>query len=162
MPNLITIDAKNADKVAAGFAKAPAKTSRVMHATMEASTAVLEEGVVLHTPVGATAILAGSITTDITGSAVNLTGRVFSQDRPVKVASVEEGRKPGKMPPVESILLWVRRKLGGDRSVAFLVARSIGRKGTKGAGMFSKAFQERKGRVEQMWDKALDRLVRDL
>ncbi len=44
---------------------------------------------------------------------------------------VEEGRRPGKMPPMRAIAPWVRRA-GMPRSATFLVARSIGRHGTKG------------------------------
>lgn len=46
---------------------------------------------------------------------------------------VHEGRSPGKRPPISAILPWVERKLGlagsEARSVAFLVARKVGRRG---------------------------------
>lgn len=44
------------------------------------------------------------------------------------------GRKPGKMPPIDSILGWLEKKgITADipqRSLAFLIARKIGRLGT--------------------------------
>jgi hypothetical protein len=44
---------------------------------------------------------------------------------------VHEGRRPGaRMPPVEAIRGWLRR-VGGDEQMAFPVARSIGRRGTR-------------------------------
>lgn len=45
------------------------------------------------------------------------------------------GRPPGKMPPSNALIPWVRIKLGisGDRAkgVAFVIARAIGKKGTR-------------------------------
>ena len=92
----------------------------------------------------------------IESSAKGLNGRVFS--RAAHALPVEFGRKPGKMPPPKALLGWVRRhtgafsirtrrRLGGrnqaaeDRSVAFLIARAIGRRGTKGRFFFRKAHQ---------------------
>ena len=47
---------------------------------------------------------------------------------------LEDGRKPGKMPPVDSLIGWVERKVqpvdASARTVAFLIARKIGRDGT--------------------------------
>lgn len=50
---------------------------------------------------------------------------------------IEEGRRPGaRMPPPQVLLPWVRRKLKATAreapSVAFLVARAIGRRGLPG------------------------------
>lgn len=61
---------------------------------------------------------------------------------------VEGGRPPGaKQPPVSAILPWVIEKLGVSgpraRSVAFLVARSIGRKGIRPRRVITSAASER-------------------
>lgn len=55
---------------------------------------------------------------------------------------VNDGRRPGKMPPIESLISWISRrnitpkayngKLPSINSLAFLIARKIGRDGTKG------------------------------
>ena len=64
--------------------------------------------------------------------------------------SVEAGTKP-HFPPVAPIRHWVERKLGitGKEagSVAFLIARAISKRGTKGAGMFEKSFDENEAAV---------------
>lgn len=64
---------------------------------------------------------------------------------------VEEGRGPGKMPPIDSILSWVRMKhilpreshgkLPTERDLAFLIARKIGRFGIKGTNDLERAKQ---------------------
>ena len=59
---------------------------------------------------------------------------------------VEHGRAPGRWPPISAIEAWVRRKAGASgeeaRSVAFLIARAIGTRGTKpGAQMLEDAWQ---------------------
>jgi hypothetical protein len=49
---------------------------------------------------------------------------------------VDEGRRPGKMPPVKPIVSWIKQKnikFGNlsDNSMGFIIARSIGEKGIK-------------------------------
>lgn len=57
-----------------------------------------------------------------------------------------EGRRPGKQPPIQALVPWVRKKLGVEpslvRSVSFLVARKIGRKGTRGTPFLERPFRE--------------------
>lgn len=76
----------------------------------------------------------------------------------------EMGRKPGKWPPIQPILDWVhKRGLGGtysiktkkragnydsqikqDRGIAFVIARSIGKKGTRPHPYLGPAFEKEK------------------
>jgi len=58
---------------------------------------------------------------------------------------IEHGRKPGKRPPVASIEQWIEDKripLDGitKKSLAFLIARKIGREGTKGTPILENVF----------------------
>lgn len=58
---------------------------------------------------------------------------------------VDEGRRPGKMPPIRAIVPWVQAKgirmntksgiVMSDESSAFVIARSIGMKGIKPLGI---------------------------
>jgi hypothetical protein len=133
----------------AALAKAPAEINAALAETVELSAIDFESAVIDGTPVGATSHLRQSITHAVTGSGVSMVGRVYSQDRPIKVASVETGRKAGTMPPRAPIELWVRRKLGiTDPRVVFLIQRAIGRRGTKGAQMFAKGYQRALPRVD--------------
>lgn len=91
----------------------------------------------------------------------------------------EEGRRRGaRMPPPRVIAEWFRRKspdpyagmkVGGRsrfsqaqkdahlRSVGFLIARSIARRGIRGIGMFSRGAKEIRKRVPAIWRAAWQR-----
>jgi len=141
----VTIDDR---AVVAAFTKAPALITSAMHRAVELGSADFEGSVIALTPVGATGQLRASITHDVSGSGIMVTGRTYSTDVPIKVSSVETGRAPGRMPPYAPIALWVARKLGGDESIIYLVRRAIGRRGTKGAGMFAKGYAQGLPRVQ--------------
>ncbi|MBV6425159.1 MAG: hypothetical protein NAOJABEB_02973 [Steroidobacteraceae bacterium] len=134
--------------VTAAFLKAPGEIGDALRRTVELGAVDFEGGVVAHTPVGATGHLRQSITQQVSGSGLLIEGRVYSTDVPIKVVSVEHGRKPGRMPPRGPIELWVRRKLGGDAALVFLIQRAIGRRGTRGAHMFQQGFDSQLGRVQ--------------
>lgn len=88
-------------------------------------------------PVGVYAHLQGAWlqTTGVDMSATNIVG--YSDPTPTAPYAwyVIFGRAPGKMPPIDSLVSWVAKKIAPApsklRSVAFLVARKIGRKGMK-------------------------------
>jgi hypothetical protein len=62
-------------------------------------------------------------------------GAELRNDAP-HAAVIEYGRRPGsRMPPVEAIRGWARRK-GLPKGVAFLIARSIARKGIPPKALF--------------------------
>lgn len=65
----------------------------------------------------------------------------------------ENGRGPGKMPPIENIKKWIsvkpvlptpmkNGKLPTENQLAFLIARKIGKQGTKGNHLFEKTATE--------------------
>jgi hypothetical protein len=102
-----------------------------------------------HTPVGATGNLFGGVFAE------------FHQNGPVMeeiigvhppadmyAGPVELGTRP-HFPPPSALLLWVQKKLGIEnekqaKSVAFLIARAISRRGTKGDQMFDQAITQLK------------------
>jgi hypothetical protein len=145
-----------------GTAKAvSAQETRV---AMEGSVLMLQGAIQPITPVNM-GVLRGGVQTSIGGTPVNLVGRVF--DNVPYAMAVEHGRKPGKQPPTQSLMLWVRRKLGISdekqaRSVAFLVARKIGQRGTKGAFMFRRGLQATTTRINARFSQARDRIVQRL
>lgn len=107
--------------------------------------------VVQRTPVGWSGNLRDGYTTELrrrgTGSPIGVLSNPAIYHDPV-----EEGRKPGKRPPVDALIPWVGSKLGippgpERESVAFLIARKIGASGTEPQRM-----------VEQGWDVTRDRM----
>ena len=94
------------------------------------------------TPKGVTKILVGSIFGEVNMAPKP---RVLFGTSALYGPVVEEGRRPGAtMPPPDALRPWVERKLGVRREeskrVAFVVARSIGKKGTKARKMFEKSI----------------------
>jgi hypothetical protein len=79
---------------------------------------------------------------------------------------IERGRTPGsKMPPVDAIELWVRRKLGvteDSRGVAFVVARKIAKSGFRkkqGYRMVEQAFEDGSPQAIKLFNAATEKAV---
>jgi hypothetical protein len=121
--------------------------------------------VVSETPRGATGQGRGSIITELRGRPGRREGVVATSVFYLPI--VERGRRPGRRPPVQALVLWVVRKLGitdekRARSVAFLIARKIGRRGTEPASMFLKAARRLQPIAQQRWQALGARLARQL
>jgi len=104
--------------------------------------------------------LARSIKSSLGPEAVPLSAKVFTNK--IYALPAEFGRKPGKMPPVDAIAGWVRRH--GIGVPPFVIARAIGRRGTKGIFYMKKAaeagqkkipgfFKEAASAIEKIWGK---------
>jgi len=188
-PLSIEIDTSQVDRFVARFpVSGPRIAERELRIGLDDALGYTMTQVVDRTPVN-TGVLRESIYDEITGLRVNiggvdLEGIVSSSDYEPKVNAVEFGRKPGKMPPVEAIALWVRRKgLAGaykvtagktgrhtrigkreqqrreDWSLAWAIAIKIKRAGTKGAFMFTKAFEASQSYIVKVMDAAVDRIL---
>lgn len=76
---------------------------------------------------------------------------------------LENGRKAGKMPPIDAILQWIRVKpivpravqgrVPDSRQLAFLIARKIGREGTPATHLMKDTFNTPQS------DEILDKLI---
>jgi hypothetical protein len=130
---------------------------------------VIEQGrtaIVKRTPVGHSGALRGGYQTEI---------RRRGTKHPIGVIAnpiiyhdpVEEGRAAGKPPPTAALIPWVASKLGVPpgperRSVAFLVARSIGAHGTEPQKMVEEGWGEVTSQIKPELTKLGLRLVREL
>lgn len=89
----------------------------------------------------------------------------FSQDTTGGYASfVEYGRRAGKMPPVQYIIQWVRKKFQADEKTAkargWAIARKIAKKGTKPHPFFAPAVEKNKGEVEAAIKTAYEQAIK--
>jgi len=135
-------------------AKMKKQADDVVGAALTEMGLVMERTVKEETPLGATKLLRGSIFSEPRGTPIR---EVLIASTQIYAPIVERGRQPGKFPPIGPIELWVRRKLGVDpgqsKGVAFVIARSIARKGTKGAAMFYKGFMRGRPVLERLANK---------
>lgn len=121
----------------------------VREAKVTEAIMLLEAAVKKGTPWGAGPIhLRDSVHSKVSvlGSKVHgLTGTPMEHGEPV-----EHGTKP-HFPPTGPIAFWVEKKMGlsgkDAERVAFLIARKISKKGTKGQKMFETAMTENESRV---------------
>jgi hypothetical protein len=117
--------------------------------------------IIPNTPVGVTGNLRGGVQSEVVrGSGVDVLGRVFD---PVAYAlPVDRGAQP-HFPPSSALELWVRRKLDVPdklvRSVAFLVARAISRRGTAARKFFADSWAHVKPQAEARYQQALARIA---
>ena len=74
---------------------------------------------------------------------------------------VDEGRRPGKMPPVKDIREWTRLK-GIPESAAYPIARKIGEKGTKGINFTEPFYDDIKVVADIMGDAYAKYIVKEL
>lgn len=137
----MTIDTKEIQEFGKELAGIDKLVRQEFSRTMTKSLNILEDAIVQRTPVNQGILRAGTAT-EQRSMGRKLRGLVVN---PVSYAwPVEAGRRPGKMPPVDAIKLWVIRKgiaRGKEAdSAAFLIARAIGRRGTQGSQMFEEGF----------------------
>lgn len=142
-----------------GFEQAPEATRRELLGTMTEATLLVEREAKEQTP-KVTGKTAASITSDAFSTPVGVIGTVGSSQP--SLMFVELGTKP-HMPPVEALVPWVRAVLGvgpkRERSVAFLVARKIARKGTAPQRPLEQAIAATEGQVLRMFESAAGRVA---
>jgi hypothetical protein len=113
-------------KVLAALDKMQVK--RRLGAAMQESVVYLQGLVQAATPAD-TGLHRGSVFTEVRGTPLELRGVVASPLKSMLV--LERGRRPGqRMPPLGPIRAWLQRHGGTEAAkLAFVVARSIGRRG---------------------------------
>ncbi len=158
--NAIAIDIVGLDEMRAAWAQAPEIARAELTAAMIEADRLLKGEVQDATPSSGHGTLRDSIFAVEQVSDTQIIG-IVGTAQPYAIP-VELGSKP-HFPPVESLIDWVRVKLGVPekeaRSVAFLVARKIARTGTEGAFMFTNTFRRLEPAVQAIFARARDRIV---
>jgi len=107
--------------------------------------------------------LTSSMLSRVTHDARGVVGEVYSSiTDSVYPLVMEYGRRKGaKPPPVAAITPWVIAKFG-DASLAYVIARSIGKKGIKGHFFLKRAYQRSRAEVIGLFEVATARLANKL
>ena len=166
----VTVDTSALTEYAADWERLAAVAQPEFDRAMGEALAVLEGEIVGRTPVN-TGFLRQSFGSTQRRTPMGIEGEVRSIA--TYAAPVEFGRLPGRMPPVDAIKYWVRRKLGitGDRearSAAYVIARAIGKRGTfadknpRGAQMVEQGLQAATPYVEKLFGDAVGRIIKRL
>lgn len=138
-------------------------TARELEITMVEASLLMEREVKENTPVGIGG--GGGLKGSVSAKPVQMSGQKISvgvSSSASHAVPVELGTRP-HMPPVEPLADWAEQKLGIEpgraQSVGYLIARKIAAKGTEGAHMFERAFNDNEGQVKDMFDAAAARIV---
>lgn len=75
--------------------------------------------------------------------------------------AVEFGRRPGKPPPYKALERWAQLKLG-QKGLGFVIARKIGKEGTKPKPFLEPAFRDNGDYVLGQFKEAADTLVMNM
>lgn len=139
----LTIRISGADQVTAAMRAAimAGAASAMEKAGLRAQMLVQERE-----PVGATGFLKADTYAEMHTDAPLHEVIGVSPPADVYAGPVEDGTRP-HMPPTSALLLWVKKKLQvsdekAAQSIAFAIAKTIARRGTKGVHMFEKAFAQ--------------------
>jgi hypothetical protein len=149
-------------QLAAAWEREPEITRQRFEQFMHGATLYVEGEIKERTP-HAFGTLRESFSSQVTSAADNVIGVVGS---PLNYAvPVELGTKP-HFPPVAAIQEWVEQKMAlrgpEARSVAYLIARKIAVRGTKGAFMVQHAFEAAKPELERQAQATLQAIVDEL
>lgn len=96
-----------------------------------------------------------------------LTGEVVTGSAYARL--VEQGTGPGGWPPQQTMLDWIR--VHGiqpndpemdQQDLAYVMSRSIARKGTPAQPFMAPAFEQKKARAGQLLDQAVDKALQEM
>lgn len=124
---------------------------------------LFEREIRIKTAVGATKILRGSVFEEIIGTPKTLTGVVaYDKNKAIYGEPVDLGTRP-HFPPVGPLKLWVRRVLsiGNEKqisSIAWAIAKTISRRGTKAKNVIKNAFNNNRNRALRIFEEAAKRI----
>ena len=149
--------------IAKGFREAPEFTLRVLTEAMTESTLLVQREWQENLP-RVSGLTAASITPDVFSTPAGVLGVVGSSQP--NALFLEIGTKP-HMPPVEPLIPWVKAVLGISdpkeaKSVAFLIARKIARKGTPAQRPMGRAVEATEGQVVARFERAAAQIAAHL
>ncbi len=162
------IEVHGLDEQIALLEQEPFISQRELSTAMTQSTTLIEANVLPLAPVDRGRLRSGigSVVTDM--GMLNIVGKVgVSLKDEIYPSVMEFGReKGGKMPPIEAIQPWVHRVIrppeDEERSIAFLVARSIAKNGIKPREYMKKGWKKSEELVKKYFGQAMARITEAL
>lgn len=152
----IQIDTKAVERV---LARAPGKINKAKYEILNRGSIMTQAEMRINAPV-----FDGELRRTIRPKWVSADTVIVFSDAP-HAPAIEFGRRPGgKMPPYHEgtpLAKWVKIKMGADVP-AFLVARSIARKGTKGQKFARKTYVTMKPQVNSMAAQVIAKTIKGL
>jgi hypothetical protein len=156
----LTISVGNLAAIANGFREAPEFTRQELTAAATEATLLVQREWQENLP-RASGLTAASIISDVFSTPAGVLG-VVNSSQP-SALFVELGTK-AHMPPVAALIPWVKAVLGISdpkeaKSVAFLVARKIAKKGTTAQRPMARAVESTEGQILAMFERAAGRIA---
>lgn len=138
----------------------PQEINQALSRALDQAAALLVQSIQRHTPVG-TGVLQRAIYWHAPAELHRLVQ--VSPPADAYAAPVEYGSSP-HLPPIAALHSWVQVKLGVTdqaqaRSIAFAVARTIARRGTRQHAMFQRGLQQAEQAVLELVQRALDQAL---
>lgn len=160
MSGAISISMEGLQAFERGLREAPAFADETLRSAMTEATLLVQREWQENLP-RVSGLTAGSITSDVASTPAGVLGVVGSSQPAARF--VELGTRP-HMPPVEALEPWVRAVLGVReprevRSVAYLVARKIARKGTPAQYPMRRAVESVTGQITVIFERAAGRIL---
>lgn len=162
------VEAEGLDEQMQLLEQFPEESQRELMLAMQKAVYTIESNVKPLVPVDRGRLRA-SIGSEVTViSSLSIEGRVGpSMTGEVYPVVMEFGREPGsRMPPVEALEPWVRRVIQPDkkdvRRIAFLIARSIGKKGIKAREYLKQGWERSKKDVTKYFAQAVENIAEGL
>lgn len=101
-------------------------------------------------------IATGNLIQSLDYKVIEVIGKIFLEITAADYFQfVDKGRRPGKMPPIKPIKSWMSAKgiVSKNKSLPFLIARSIGKKGIKPTNVKQRAIKEVMKNVDKVLKK---------
>lgn len=155
---MITIKIEGSKELQADFKKAPELIAKKITEAIRKSTVVIKQNIARKAPV-----FDGTLKKSIDSRVIKMRGEVGISERASKYGYVQEyGRRAGsRMPPVNALKRWAIAKTG-DEDMAFPIARSIARKGTKPQPFFKPGVEQSMSDVNRYLEEAALHIVNEI
>jgi len=153
LANELTLEVEGLEELQEALKKYPEQWEQIAGKALGPGLSILEAEAKERAPVGVTGESASKIGSEIVREAGSqIVGKIGS-GVDYGPYSLEYGRGPGKMPPVDAIEEWARFR--GMPGAGFVIARAIGARGIKAPRVFSKTLAAKKDEVLKLFERGI-------